>query len=123
MRPMPVARELLRGFVSRQVHHWRFQSRERLPPTATGQLPCPGPGQPGHGEFAGAEMTSPIGPADEEQLRAANVADHEHPGWLELAWNVAIAEETAAQIAKIPPDSRDQSRVEAARGESAQAGH
>ena len=66
-------------------------------------------------------MTSPIGSADDEQIRVAPIVqliDHEHPGWLELAWNVAIAEEatdSTTQIAEIPVDSQDQSQVEAAR--------
>ena len=66
-------------------------------------------------------MTSPIRPVDDDQIRAAHIVqliDQEHPGWLELAWNVAIAEETTnstTQIAEIPVDSRDQGQVEAAR--------
>ena len=67
-------------------------------------------------------MTSPIRPVDDDKIRAAHIVqliDHEHPGWLELAWNVAIAEETTnsklLRIAEIPVDSRDQSQVKAAR--------
>ena len=67
-------------------------------------------------------MTSPIRPVDDDEIRAAHIVqliDQEHPGWLELAWNVAIAEETAnstvLRIAEIPIDSRDQSQVKAAR--------
>ena len=63
-------------------------------------------------------MSSSIRPADDEQISVAHIVEfveHDHLGWLVLAWNVAISEETInstmLQIAETPVESRDQGQV------------
>ena len=67
-------------------------------------------------------MTSPIGSADDEQIREADVlmlVDPEQPRWQELLWSAPIDDgamiSTTLKIIEIAVDSRDQSQVEAAR--------